>query len=360
MALVATPGLGTAKVRQLIRHFGSAKAVLGVHPDLLEPLPGIGEKLARAIAGAWDNAGWRRDKALAEERGVQVIPFTSPIYPAPLLEIPDPPIILYVWGELQPIDSQGIAIVGTRACSNYGLEMTSRFSRDLARAGFTIVSGLARGIDTEAHRAALETGRTVAVIGSGLNHLYPRENEALAEAIAKKGAVISEYPMATPPDRHHFPRRNRIVSGLTRGTLLIEAPLKSGALITMELAAIQGRHCFAIPGRCDSEAFRGNHHLIKKRQAMLVESAEEIAANYGELFASPRTSPKRPPLDAKEEKLLALLPEEELNIDEIALVAKQPIAEINVLLMSLLLKKCVKEYPGKLYRKTVSVQGCFL
>lgn len=213
---------------------------------------------------------------LMERRGVTAIEHTDSRYPKSLKALRDFPPLIYVKGELLPSDGEGLAIVGTRQCSIYGQEMAEEMASEIAGQGITVVSGLARGVDTAAHRGALKRGRTVAVLGSGLAHVYPKENVSLVEEIAERGAVISELPMLTPPDKRHFPRRNRLVSALSRGVLLIEAPVKSGAMITMEIARKQGKFCFAIPGRIDVESFRGNHFLIKKQQALLVEKVEEM------------------------------------------------------------------------------------
>ena len=344
------------KIRLLIRYFGSALESLNVSADILAELPGFGPKLVAAVSGWKNNNAWKQDLELAEKYGVKLIPYTSPHYPKRLLDIVDYPALLYVKGTLDKADGRSIAIVGTRHASIYGMEMAEKFAKDLAASQITVISGLARGIDTAAHQGALQAGRTLAVIGSGLACLYPQENNQLAEAIFTKGAVISEFPMATLPDRCNFPQRNRIVSGMAKGTLLIEAPLRSGAMITMSKALTQKRELFVLPGPIDNENFQGNHQLIKERKAQLVDHPKDIIGSFENLFCHREHSSlihqDLETLEPEEKKFLSMLPREELVIDDIIKITKLPMMKINVLLMSLVLKQCVKEFPGKIYRKT--------
>jgi DNA processing protein len=355
--LAAAPHLGSIKIRLLIHHFGSAEAAL--HADLQEiaQFPGFGEKIVESIRQARSGDFARREIELAERQGVHLVPYTSTEYPKSLLEIHDRPVILYVKGQIKASDRQSIAVVGTRRMSVYGGEMAEKLSRELAAEQFTVVSGLARGIDTCAHRGALRSGRTIAVIGSGLGDIYPQENSALAEQIATNGALVSEFPMMTPPDRQNFPQRNRIVSGMTLGTLLIEAPIKSGAMITMEKALAQHKKLFALPGRVDSENFRGNHQLIKSGLAQLVEEARDVTGSFTNLFSpaelKTKWAPAKPHLEREEAQLLELLPDQELSFDQIVQLSKLPVMKVNVTLMSLMLKKVIKEFPGKIYKKVL-------
>jgi DNA processing protein len=352
--LAGTPHLGSVKIRLLMKHFGSALNALEAQINEIAILPGFGTKILQEW-GTWKkDSSWEVNFEIAYKNQATIIPFYSDHYPKKLLELPDFPILLYVKGKILSIDQRSIAIVGTREASVYGREMADRFSQDLANYGFTVVSGLARGIDTAAHYGALRRGRTLAVIGSGLANIYPPENLDLAQVISTKGALISEFPMNTAPDRQNFPQRNRIVAGLTLGTLLIEAPVKSGAMITMDKALTYKKRLFAIPGRLDNENFSGNHVLIKNGQAQLVENAKDIMEQFDQLFGGnlpPVNSFKHPILEKEEEVLLSLLPNEELNIDEIVQLTKYPVTKLNVLLMSLLLKKTIKLYPGKIYKK---------
>ena len=354
--LAAIPLLGSIKIRLLIEYFGSPQEALAATPEQLSELPGFGAKILAGWKKEQNNFNWQKDLALVQEYGADLISYTDQRFPKRLLEITDHPVLLYIKGELKPSDQYCLAIVGTRQPSIYGQEMAAQLSDELARMGFTIVSGLARGIDTIAHQGALQVGRTIAVIGSGLANIYPRENSELAQAISHRGALISEFAMATPPDRQNFPQRNRIVSGMTLGTLLIEAPAASGAMITMDRAYRQNRKVFAIPGRADQENFRGNHLLIKNGQALLVENADDIAGHFNNFFGSMGAPlPKKKveiELDKEEKILWHLLPKEVISFDEIHRLSKLPTSKLNVLLMSLHLKKAIKEFPGKIYKRS--------
>jgi len=347
--------LGPIKIRLLMQIYGSAQAALEVPAHELQTIPGFGPKIIEAWKQGLHSSAWEEDLIHVEREKVQLIPFTHADYPKRLLELSDYPLILYVKGSLQKEDQRGISVIGTRQATYYGLEMAKIFSRDLASAGWSIVSGLARGIDTAAHQGALEKGRTLAVLGSGLSVIYPRENERLAQMIAQQGAVISEFPMRTPPDRSHFPQRNRIVSGLSQALLLIEAPHKSGAMLTVSKALQQDRVVFALPGRVDQENFKGNHALIKERKAQLVEQAQDILNVIDPqafTFNFQKVSALQIILDKEEEQLMQLLPAgEELSIEQIVNRLQWPVAQLNVLLISLVLKKAIKEYPGKIYKK---------
>lgn len=342
------------KIRFLMSHFGSAAAALTAPLEELARLPGFGPKLLQGWKEGLKDNTWKEDLALAERMQTELIPFTSPRYPKRLLETSDFPVVLYAQGNLLKEDRRCLAVVGTRQASIYGIELAKEISRDLARAGFTIVSGLARGVDTAAHEGALGCGRTIAVLGSGLANLYPQENSGLAEKIMKNGTLLSEFPMKAPPNRHHFPQRNRIVSGMTMGTILIEAPLKSGAMLTIERALEQGRPTFAIPGRVDQENFKGNHSLIKEKKAQLVENSGDILKSFDEYSLPLVFIPAAKHsilLGNEEEELLSRMPAQEASIEELINLIQWPAGKLNSLLMSLVLKKKIKEYPGKIYKK---------
>jgi DNA processing protein len=340
-----------------VEHFGSAIDALQADANDLEPFPGFGDKIRSQWNTHRKNSEWKKHIEVALNNKTEMIPFTSPKYPKRLLELPDHPILLYVQGNLDPVDQRSIAIVGTRASSIYGNEMAQNISADLAARGFTVVSGLARGVDTYAHQGALSRGRTIAVIGSGLANIYPPENIRLAAKIAEKGAIMSEFPMLTPPDRQNFPQRNRIVSGMTLGTVLIEAPEKSGAMITMHKAFLQQRPLFALPGRVDNENFKGNHLLIKSGKAQLVENAYDIASAFESLLSfKPEPFKGDFPifsLESEEKDLLKVFPSEEVSFDTLAANSQLHASKLTVLLMSLIIKKVVREFPGKRYKKLV-------
>lgn len=282
LRLSLIPGVGPVLGRRLIESLGSAGEVVRASAARLMAVKGVGPGLAERIASHRDEALRAADAemARAETLGVRIIPFTDGPYPAILCELPDAPLVLYVRGEL-PAHEQlfGIAIVGSRRATAYGVEQTERFAAMLAQAGLTIVSGGARGIDTAAHRAAVRVrGRSIVVLGCGLAHCYPPENAPLFEqVIGEGGALISELPLTVSPAPENFPARNRIISGLSLGTLIIEAPRASGALITARCAVEeQGREVFALPGRVDSRASEGAHELIKSGAAALVTSPSDI------------------------------------------------------------------------------------
>lgn len=355
LLLTSMPLLGSIKIRLLIHHFGSALRAIQSNPKELALLPGFGPKILNCWEDFLKKTDFKKNLELVEKFSVNLISYQHVNYPKRLLELTDHPILLYVKGTYTKQDQRCLAIVGTRNTSVYGMEMAKKISRELSKAGFTIVSGLARGIDTAAHSGALESGRTLAILGSGLANIYPVENSDLAHKISEHGALISEFPMAAPPDRAHFPQRNRIVSGMTMGTILIEAPLRSGAMLTMNNALEQGRPTFALPGRADLENFKGNHHLIKTKKASLIENSEDVLEFFGDLF---QFSSVRSPsvsnhiyLEKEEVELMKNLPEEELSIEDIFQRIKLPISQLNMLLMSLVLKKVIREYPGKIYKK---------
>lgn len=353
--LAATPLLGSVKIRMLLKHFGSPCNVLQAKPLDVRHAPGITSKIMENWGWWENNLSWKKNLEIAKKQGVSLIPYTHEEYPQCLTRLSDFPVLLYVKGKMKQCDQRSLAIVGTRTASTYGKEMASQIASELASLGFTIVSGLARGIDSAAHLGALQRGRTIAVIGSGLANIYPKENRNLAKTVADNGALISEFSMSTPPNRQTFPQRNRVVSGLSLGVILIEAPEKSGAMITMNKGWSQGKKLFALPGRA-IENFRGNHRLIKEGKAVLIENAEDIVNSFSKLLNMNIISKDKPKFSLEEEEsgLLRQLPDEELSIEEIVLLTKLPISKLNILLMGLVLKKAIKELPGKMYKKSIA------
>lgn len=295
--LSLTKGLGPVLIRRLIQHLGSPKmACLASAADLAQ-IEGIGPTRAHSIAHALQAAAAEADHQLqmAAQLNAQLISLDHPLYPPLLKDIHDPPPVLYLLGSLQDRDLNAFSIVGSRRCTHYGREQAERFASLLAASAFTVVSGGARGIDSAAHRGALRhpAGRTISVLGSGLDLLYPPENESLFKQIAQRGALVSEFPFGTPPAAENFPRRNRLVSGMARGVLVIEADQRSGALITARLAnEDHGRPVFAIPGRVDNHMAAGTHQLIRDG-AILTTCLQDIIAGLHP-FPDSITSP--PPI----------------------------------------------------------------
>jgi DNA processing protein len=285
LRLALTAGIGPILIRRLIDKAGSAEAACTASTSLLQSIEGIGSAKASSIRASMQAVDVVAELARCEKIGVDIISPDDAVFPTLLTQIPDPPAVLYVKGTIEPRDLNSIAIVGSRKCSYYGREQSERFAALLAGAGFTVVSGGARGIDSAAHRGALShpQGRTIAVLGSGIDVPYPPENVDLLQMISARGAVMSEYPLGTPPVRENFPRRNRIVSGLSRGVLVIEADERSGALITARQACDDhGRTVFAVPGRVDQSTSAGPHKLIRDG-AVLTTCIEDILENLDPL-----------------------------------------------------------------------------
>lgn len=358
VALNMMEGVGPVSVQALVAALGTPQAIWQADRDALLQAPGIGPGLADKILRQRATIDPQQEIQRAAKLGASLVTRADPAYPPWLTQIHDPPLALYVMGELRPADQRALAVVGTRHASIYGRETAARLSAQLARAGWTVVSGLARGIDTAAHEAALTAGgRTIAVLGGGLAHVYPAENLPLARRIAGgQGAVLSEFPLDRIPDRTTFPMRNRIVSGLARGVLVIEAGRQSGALITANQALEQGRSVMAVPGRVDSPASRGTHALIKSG-ARLVEDLDDILAEFEFLFPARPAQPDSSPaahealpdgLPDEERLILAALREEEQDFDTLIRQTGIPAARMNVLLLTMEMKRLVKVLPGRL------------
>ncbi len=290
--------------------------------------------------------------AKAVEMNIDIFTMNDPAYPELLKKISDPPVYIYVKGILKPEDYNALAIVGTRQPTHYGRTITHRLSYDLAATGLTIVSGLARGIDTQAHRGALSAkGRTIAVLGCGIDVAYPPENKDLMDEIAHNGAVITEYPFGTNPESGRFPARNRIISGLARGTVVVEAAEDSGSLITANNAIEQGRKLFAVPGNIGHAASRGSNNLIKKG-AILVEDAADVLDVLGLRRSDQQSIAQRPPLPRltqDEEDVFGHITNEPKHIDSILTEVGSTAGKLGGILINLELQKLVKQLPGKFF-----------
>ena len=292
LRLKLVPGVGPKIFSDLVKHFGSPSDVLAAAPSELRQVSGVGAGIVSAIAAAPNDASVQQQIELCNEHGINILTTGSREYPAILEEIYDPPSVLFCAGELMPVDQIAVAIVGSRHATQYGKKVAEQLARGLALAGVTVVSGLARGIDGVAHRAALEAGgRTIAVLGGGILNVYPAEHTELADQIKANGAVLSEALPRVAPKSGCFPRRNRIISGISLGVVVVEAGSRSGASISARLAMEQGREVFAVPGRIDSRMSFGCHKLLKDG-AKLVQSVDDILDELGPLFAPAEIGPE--------------------------------------------------------------------
>ncbi|MGB0143858.1 MAG: DNA-processing protein DprA [Akkermansiaceae bacterium] len=348
------PKTGPVKIRRLLDQFGSAASILRQSPSQLQKVPGIGPEIATLIS-EWENhADPTAEINLAHERNIKILTQKDEDYPVALRESFDAPVILYVWGTLLPKDLHAVAIVGSRKMTHYGRETARKFGYQLAGAGLTVISGLARGIDTAAHEGAVAAkGRTIGVLGSGLMQLYPPENLALAERIADgHGAIISEFPLQNPPDRQTFPQRNRIVANWARSLLVVECPSRSGSLITANLAAEAGRQIYAVPGPIDRPTSSGCHDLIRDG-ATLVTDGSHILQDFQNLnFKPPGEIVPRPTetfldLNEEENRVMSALRESDRSVDELVEVTGLATHQISVILMKLELRKLVQTLHGQ-------------
>ena len=355
------PEVGSTRLRRLLDAFGDLERVWAASPEALQHVEGIGPGLAqRLVEGRRDTARLEQELTTARRHGVTVLTLDDPDYPERLRTIPDPPLALYVNGTLSPQDDIAVAVVGSRHASLYGTQCAERLGYALALRGVSVVSGLARGIDAAAHRGALKApGRTIAVLGSGLAQLYPSEHADLAAQVAARGAVISEYPMETLPLPHNFPRRNRIISGLSLGVVVVEASARSGALITADCALEQGREVFAVPGPMTSVTSQGTHGLLKQC-ARLVTSVDDILEEL-RLREEPRAASieargaavAAPAVAGCEERILSCVSEREpRDIDVIAAESGLPMPEVSSFLLQLELKRRIRQLPGKQFIRT--------
>jgi DNA processing protein len=369
IALNMTPGVGPRVAARLLERFGSAAGVFGALRVELEQLRLRPETL-EAIALRERHAAADEELVRVRELGADVLILDDGTYPALLREIADPPITLYVKGAWQEcLEAPCVAIVGSRRCSTYGQNIAALLARELAARGVTIVSGLARGIDAAAHRGALEAGgRTVGVLGTGVDEVYPRDHKKLAaEMLAQGGALVSQFPLSTPPIPENFPYRNRIISGLSLGTVLVEAAENSGSLITARLALEQGREVFAVPGNITSRNSFGTNYLIKAAGAKLVQTWQDVAAELpteiaarllppeskqkgrGEKIAQPALPNDLTEHERAVVKLLS--PDESVHIDALAESSGLSLSELTSALLALEMRELVRQLPGKCFVK---------
>ncbi len=353
IALNMMQGVGPVTVRTLVAALGAPERILEADRAALLAVAGVGGDMAGKILAQRDALDAVAEQEKAARLGARLVTPVDAEYPKRLLQIYDPPLALYVQGEIQSRDERGVAIVGSRRTTHYGREVAERLAMQLAQDGVTVLSGLARGIDTAAHSGALKgKGRTLAVLGGGLDCLFPPENAELAAAIARQGAVVTEYPIGREPDKTTFPVRNRIVSGISMGVVVVEADVTSGAMITARQALEQGRTVFAVPGRVDSFGSRGPHQLIKAG-ARLVEGVEDILEELGQLLppgaGKQKPDPTASPRYTKDEQVLAdlIASEGEMDVDSLIRLSKRKAWEVSALLLGLEMKRAIKMLPGQ-------------
>ena len=368
VSLNLIPQIGSVRLGQLLKYFGEPQAIFKATGQSLATL--VGEGLGQSIAG-FDPRYLENDLALAKKSGLKIITLLDQDYPQALREIPAAPIVLYCLGQITQADNLAIGIIGSRRASLYGLNNAEIFAAQLSARGITIVSGMARGVDTYAHRGALKVkGRTIAVMGSGFNHIYPTENADLAQKISTCGAVISEFPMETKPLPGNFPRRNRLISGLSLGVLITEAARNSGALITADFALEQGREVFALPGRIDSVGSMGTNALLKQG-AKIVTCCDDILeelnlTNVGVVKTEPKLSAtpgaerncagvvsvhKEIACEKEESRLYECITGQPVAIDDLVQKSSLSSSQVLSLILKLQLKKLIKALPGKQYMR---------
>jgi DNA processing protein len=355
LALVHTPGLGARTWKALLEQFGTARTAL----EEIRSWKGLGlcrEKLVELLlGGAWKDAS-REEHRVVSERGDNVLLWADEGFPPALREIPDPPLYLYLQGDQGLLQGDCVAMVGARRCSRYGQQMASTLARDLSMSGITVVSGFAWGIDRHAHAAAVEgPGRSIAVLGTGLDLIYPAGNKDLWARLVEQGLIVTEFPPGTRPEGPNFPRRNRIISGISLGVVVAEAEQQSGSLITARLAMEQGREVFALPGPANLKSFDGCHELIREG-AVLIRSAEDVLAELAPRLGS-RGKPAQPEqsrvqvaLDGEEQRIVEIINEQErAHIDQIARRLGVESARVSQALLMLELKRVVTKLPGMYY-----------
>jgi DNA processing protein len=355
IALRLIPGIGNITCRNLLARFGSPEFVFHAGRDDLAEVEGLGPQTAQAILQFRHSDAINREIEHIEAAGVRALTIASPEYPDNLRNIYDPPPLLYVKGSLTPQDKSALAVVGSRSSSDYGRRAAHDICREIAASGLTVVSGMARGIDAVAHSAALTAqGRTIAVLGCGVDVVYPPENQKLYDRIIENGAVVSEYSMGAKPNAYNFPARNRIISGLALGVLVVEAGIKSGSLITARMALEQGRDVFAVPGSIYSFKTKGAHSLLRNG-AKLVEGAADILEELN--LADPQHRKTETAVDALPElepalqNLYGMLQESPVHIDDLIVRSNLPSGQLSSLLLELELSGFVQQLPGKRFAK---------
>jgi len=359
LVLNLLPQVGPVRVRKLLQVFGTPERILSAKVTDLLQIEGFGLSQAENIAGWEAQVDLAGDLKKISDRGLTLLTQEDELYPPLLRTIHNPPLVLTVWGELTKRDHNALGVVGSRHATHYGMSTTKKLSFQIAYAGYTVISGLARGIDTAAHEAALAAkGRTVAVIGSGMGQLYPPENMALAERISQNGAVISEYPVDRIADKQTFPYRNRIVAGWGCGLIVVEAPLRSGSLITAQQANEQGRTVYAVPGPIDKPTSAGCNRLIQQGAKLIMDGADvldDLQTLFPTAPVAPKTEQPRPAanLTLEEEILYKAISTDEAHINDITSASGLTPATVSSTLMRLEMKRLIRALPGKRYVRMV-------
>ncbi|NWK55229.1 DNA-protecting protein DprA [Verrucomicrobiaceae bacterium N1E253] len=366
VALNMLPKIGPVRVRRLIESLGGPEQVLSATHSRLQVVDGIGPEIAKIIHDWESRIDLAEEIREANQRGIEVVTLADETYPAALRHLYDPPLVLYVWGDLQERDRHALGIVGSRKCSHYGTQCSRQFAFQLAASGMTVVSGLARGIDTHAHEGAIAAkGRTIAVIGSGLGQVYPPENMGLAEKIASGfGAVVSEFPLHTAPSKKTFPMRNRIVAGWSQAMVVVECPAWSGALITANLAGEMGKPVYAVPGQIDRPSSAGCNRLIRDG-AILVTGGQDILDDFQMLpvadsiqvgCGSTSEKPDRSgeatsrgadlPMSDDEQAILQVLDQDPMLMDQLLEETGLALPTLNATLLKLEMTGRLRQFPG--------------
>jgi DNA processing protein len=350
-ALKSISHVGNVTFRRLVERFGDPENVFKASARDLASIKGMHTGALSSIINRDGKAEAEKECRAVERAGVRIVTFLSLEYPKALVEVHDHPPFLYVKGTLRA-DELSVAIVGSRRASNYGTTTAEKLARDLSAQGITVVSGLARGIDTAAHRGALKAGgRSIGVLGCGIDVVYPRENVRIFDELQKKGALVSEFPMGTEPRAENFPRRNRIISGISSGVLVVEATENSGSLITAQYALEQGREVFAVPGNINYGSSRGTNSLIKQG-AKLVECTGDILEELPQAVKSvnPRVADAVQALSPIEANVVALLAPNPLHIDEIIAKSALTAGEVSAILLRLELNGLITQLPGMYFQ----------
>lgn len=356
IALSMIPGLGDARIKKLVAYCGGAKEVFGQSKQFLEKIPNIGSKIASSVSSKDVLLRAEKEIAFSQKHNVSIISFLDDDYPQRLKHCEDAPVILYKKGNGSINPARAISIVGTRNATREGKEFTEKLVEDLANSGATIVSGLAYGIDISAHKASLKHNiPTIGCLAHGLDRMYPKIHEKTAKEMLENGALITDFPVGTKPDRENFPKRNRIVAGMADATIVVEAAAKGGALITAELANGYNRDVFAVPGRVSDQYSEGCNNLIKYLKAAMITSGKDVLRSmvWDEVAGEKKAQPQQKlliDLTEEQEKVVAVLRQQNHTIDRLSVLSEMPMSKVATVLLELEFEGVVSTLPGKVYK----------